>query len=80
MDCGLVTGAMTTAGGLGHTLPFLIQTFHVAVTVAVFVVAVELGVISLIRHNIWTPRSCKRRFRWWWAGAVFLTGILIGSS
>src|SRR6266576_2775925 len=47
---GLVTGAMTTAGGLGHTLPFLIQTFRVAITVAVFVVAVELGIISFIRY------------------------------
>src|SRR5207253_4966509 len=33
---GLVTGGMTTAGGLGHTLPLLFRTFHVAVTVAVF--------------------------------------------
>src|SRR5579863_1055373 len=40
---GIVTGAMTTAGGLGHTLPFLIKSFHVAIMVAVLVVAVELA-------------------------------------
>ena len=27
---GLVTGVMTAAGGIGHTLPFLIHNFHVA--------------------------------------------------
>src|SRR5690349_24287396 len=47
---GTVTGAMTTAGGLGHTLPFLIPDFHLATAVAIVVVVIELGVISLIRH------------------------------
>ena len=48
---GTVTGMMTTAGGLGHTLPFLITQFQIAMGVAIFVVAVELGVISYIRHR-----------------------------
>src|SRR5471030_3559705 len=48
---GSVTGVMTTAGGLGHTLPFLITQFQIAMGVAIFVVAVELGVISYIRHR-----------------------------
>src|SRR3984893_13251645 len=43
---GTVTGLMTTAGGLGHTLPFLIADFHLAVGVAFVVVLIELGVIS----------------------------------
>src|SRR6266568_433118 len=78
---GLVTGAMTTAGGLGHTLPFLIRTFHVAVTVAVFVVAVELGVISLIRHKYMDTPFLQAAFQVVVGGVlVFLTGILIGSS
>jgi len=42
---------MTTAGGIGHTLPFLITNFHVAMLVAVIIVAVELMVISYIRHR-----------------------------
>jgi erythrin-vacuolar iron transport family protein len=78
---GLVTGAMTTAGGLGHTLPFLIQTFQVAITVAVFVVAVELGVISLIRHKYMDTPFLQAAFQVVVGGVlVFLTGILIGSS
>ena len=49
---GLVCGLMTTAGGIGHTLPFLIPNFHIAFTAAVLVVAtVELGAISYIRHR-----------------------------
>ena len=47
---GAVTGAMTTAGGIGHTLPFLIANFHAATLVAVIVVGVEVGVISYLRH------------------------------
>src|SRR3981081_1484984 len=48
---GGVTGLMTTAGGIGHTLPFLISNFHVAMLVAVIIVAVELMVISYIPHR-----------------------------
>src|SRR5882724_3525534 len=48
---GLATGLMTTAGGIGHTLPFLIADFRLATTLAVIVVAIELGVISYIRHR-----------------------------
>src|SRR5206468_7044030 len=78
---GLVTGAMTTAGGLGHTLPFLIQTFRVAITVAVFVVAVELGIISFIRHKYMDTPFLQAAFQVVVGGVlVFLTGILIGSS
>src|SRR5262249_32719478 len=43
---GLVCGLMTTAGGIGHTLPYLISDFRLATTTAVAVVAVELLVIS----------------------------------
>ena len=41
---GVVCGAMTALGGLGHTLPFLIPDFRLALSVAVVVVAIELGV------------------------------------
>src|ERR1700676_3905399 len=53
---GLVCGLMTTAGGIGHTLPFLIPDFRIAMTAAVVVVLVELGVITWIRsHYMDTP-------------------------
>src|SRR5258708_1735626 len=48
---GVVCGLMTTAGGIGHTLPFLISDFRVAFTAALLVVAVELSAISYIRHR-----------------------------
>ena len=44
---GLICGLMTTLGGIGHTLPFLIPNLKTAVAVAVGVVLVELGIISL---------------------------------
>src|SRR5712675_549513 len=78
---GLVIAGMTTAGGLGHTLPFLIRNFHVAITVAVFVVALELGAISWIRHKYMDTPFLQAAFLVGVGGVlVFLTGILIGSS
>ena len=78
---GTVTGLMTTAGGLGHTLPFLIPEFRVATAVAVAVVAVELGVISYIRHRYMDTPFLQAAFQVIVGGVlVFLTGWLIGSS
>ncbi len=78
---GTVTGAMTTAGGLGHTLPFLITDFHLAVGVAIVVVMVELGVISFIRHRYMDTPFLQAAFQVIVGGLlVFITGWLIGSS
>src|SRR5437016_5548516 len=48
---GVVCGLMTTLGGLGHTLPYLIPDVRVATGVAIGVVFVELLVIAWIRHR-----------------------------
>ncbi len=78
---GIVTGAMTTAGGLGHTLPFLIHNFRTAMTVAMVVVVVELFTISWIRHRYMDTPFLQAAFQVVVGGVlVFLTGILIGSS
>jgi len=78
---GTVTGLMTTAGGLGHTLPYLISNFHLATAVAVVVVAIELGVISYIRHRYMDTPFLQAAFQVIVGGVlVFLTGWLIGSS
>jgi hypothetical protein len=62
---GLVCGAMTALGGIGHTLPFLIPRFHAIMTIAFLVVLVELAVITWIRHRYMkTPISLQRRWRW----------------
>jgi rubrerythrin len=78
---GAITGLMTTAGGLGHTLPFLIPNFHVATIVAVIVVAFELAAISYVRHKFMDTPLLQAAFQAVVGGVlVFLTGWLIGSS
>ncbi len=78
---GLVCGAMTALGGVGHTLPFLIRSFNVAFAVAFGVVVVELGVITWIRHRYMDTPVVSAGLQVFVGGAlVFLTGILIGSS
>ncbi len=78
---GLVEGVMTTAGGIGHTLPFLIHSFTVAFTAAMIVVAVELSAISYIRHRYMDTPFLSAVFQVVVGGTlVFVTGILIGKS
>ena len=78
---GIVCGLMTTAGGLGHTLPFLISNFKVATAVATVVVAGELGAISYIRHRYMDTPFLAATVQVVVGGVlVFLTGLLIGSS
>ncbi len=78
---GLVCGLMTTAGGIGHTLPFLIPNFQIAFTTAVLVVAVELGLISYIRHRYMDSPFLTAALQVVVGGVlVFLAGVLIGSS
>ena len=78
---GSVTGLMTAAGGIGHTLPFLISDFRIAMTFAMVVVAVELAAISYIRHRYMDTPLLSAAFQVVLGGTlVFLTGILIGSS
>jgi erythrin-vacuolar iron transport family protein len=78
---GLICGAMTTAGGIGHTLPFLISDFNVAMIIAVIVVLVELGVITWVRQRYMETPVFSAALQVLLGGAlVFATGILIGSS
>ena len=78
---GVVCGLMTTAGGIGHTVPFLIPDFATATAVAVAVVAVELAIISWIRHHFMDTPLLSAVFQVVLGGVlVFLTGILIGSA
>jgi rubrerythrin len=78
---GVVCGAMTALGGVGHTLPFLIPSFNVALMFAVAVVVVELGVITWIRHRYMDTPIVSAGIQVFVGGAlVFLTGVLIGNS
>jgi len=78
---GVVCGFMTTAGGIGHTLPYLLPQFGTATSVAVVVVVVELLAISYIRNKYMDTPFLSAAFQVIVGGLlVFLAGILIGSS
>ena len=78
---GVVCGLMTTAGGIGHTLPYLIPYFQTATAVAVVVVAIELLLISWIRNRYMDTPFLRAAFQVIVGGVlVFLVGIWIGSS
>ena len=78
---GLVCGAMTALGGIGHTLPFLIHDFRYAFGLAVVVVLAELAAITWIRHRYMETPIPSAALQVGLGGAlVFLTGILIGNS
>jgi hypothetical protein len=77
---GGVCGVMTTLGGIGHTMPFLLPDFYLALWVAVAVVAIELGVIAWIRKRYMDTPLLQAIFQVVLGGIlVFLTGILIGN-
>ena len=78
---GAITGLMTTIGGIGHTLPFLIGDFHAALVLAIAVVIVELAIISWVRWKYMDTPPISAAFQVVVGGAlVFACGILIGSS
>jgi len=77
---GGVCGGMTTLGGIGHTLPFLLSDFWVATWIAVAVVASELAAIAWIRNRYMDTPLLGALFQVVVGGfLVFLVGILIGS-
>jgi erythrin-vacuolar iron transport family protein len=78
---GLICGAMTALGGIGHTLPFLIRDFRLALGVAGLVVLAELGVITWIRSRYMDTPWMTAALQVGLGGVlVFITGVLIGSS
>jgi erythrin-vacuolar iron transport family protein len=78
---GCITGLMTTLGGIGHTLPFLIPHFWTAMAVAIGVVIVELAVISWVRWKYLDTPPLAAMLQVAFGGAlVFGVGIAIGSS
>ncbi len=76
---GAICGLMTTAGGIGHTLPFLIANFRMAMGIAVVIVAIELAIITWIRHRFMETPVLSATFQVVVGGTlVFILGILIG--
>ena len=78
---GFICGAMTSLGGIGHTLPYLIPNIKTATDIAVVVVLIELGIISWIRHRFMDTPLVSAVLQIALGGAlVFLAGVLIGNS
>ncbi|MGO9392141.1 iron exporter MbfA [Rhodoblastus sp.] len=83
---GLVCGLMTTAGGLGHSLPFLVpdswpNAFWTATAIAGVVVFIELWVIAYVRARYMDTPFLKAVAQIVVGGAIVLAvGILIGGA
>ena len=78
---GLASGIMTTIGGLGHALPYLIPDFKTATAVAIAVVFVELWAITWIQHRFMDTPWGRSMFQVLLGGSLVLAaGILIGHA
>lgn len=78
---GFVTGLMTTLGGLGHALPYLIADFWTATAIAIAIVFVELFVIVYIQNKFLKMPWLKAFVQIFVGGAlVFAVGMAIGNA
>lgn len=78
---GIAAGVMTTIGGLGHTLPYLIPDFWTATITAFFVVFVELWAIAWIQNKYMETPIMRAVFQVVLGGGlVFAAGALIGGG
>ena len=76
---GIVCGLMTTVGGIGHSIPYLIGNFRIATSIAFVVVVLELAAISWIRNRYMDTPLWSAALQVVVGGAlVFAAGILIG--
>ena len=72
---------MTTVGGLGHTLPYLIPDFWTATIVAIIVVFVELWAIAWIQNKYMETPFWRAAMQVVLGGSLVLAaGILIGNA
>ncbi|WP_068299554.1 iron exporter MbfA [Pararhodobacter sp. CCB-MM2] len=78
---GIAAGVMTTLGGLGHALPYLIPHFWTATIIAMIVVFVELWAIVWIQNRYMDTPFLRATFQVVLGGAlVFAAGALIGGG
>ncbi|MCP5071714.1 MAG: rubrerythrin family protein [Rhodobacteraceae bacterium] len=78
---GFAAGIMTTIGGLGHALPYLISDFWTATTIAIAVVFIELWAITWIQHRFMETPWMRAAFQVVLGGAlVFAAGVIIGNA
>jgi rubrerythrin len=78
---GFASGIMTTVGGLGHALPYLIPDFWTANITAFAIVFIELWAIAWIQNKYMETPMLRAAFQVVLGGAlVFAAGVLIGSG
>jgi erythrin-vacuolar iron transport family protein len=78
---GAVCGLMTTVGGLGHTLPYLIKDFWTATAIAGVIVAFELAAIAYVRWKYMETPFTSALVQVVIGGILaLLVGIYIGGS
>jgi VIT1/CCC1 family predicted Fe2+/Mn2+ transporter len=68
---GSITGAGTFLGGILHTLPFLLPSYHAAIVTAVVVVGFELVALAWIRWRFFNTSFVKS------LGLVSVAGLII---
>jgi len=78
---GVASGVMTTLGGLGHAMPYLITDFWTATSIAIMVVFVELWAIVWLQYKFMQTPVMRATFQVVLGGAlVFAAGVLIGGG
>jgi VIT1/CCC1 family predicted Fe2+/Mn2+ transporter len=78
---GTITGVGTFIGGILHTLPFLLPSYHAALVTAAIVVAFELIGLAWIRFKFFGTSFVKSLGLVSAAGAVIaIVGALIGAN
>ena len=71
---GAITGAGTFAGGIFHTLPFLVPGYGAAISTAIAVVATELLILAWLRHKFFQT-SFARSFLAVAVGGAIIAGL-----
>lgn len=78
---GIAAGVMTTIGGLGHAIPYMINDFWVATTLAFVIVFIELWAIAWIQNRYMHTPFWRAAMQVVLGGAlVFGAGVIIGSG
>lgn len=78
---GIASGVMTTLGGLGHALPYLIGDFRIATAIALVVVLIELWVIAWIQNRYMQTPFVRAALQVVLGGVLVLAaGMLIGAG
>jgi VIT1/CCC1 family predicted Fe2+/Mn2+ transporter len=78
---GTITGMMTTLGGVGHTLPYLVGDFLTATALAIAIVLMELWAIAWMRARYIDTRFLQAASEVVGRGLIVLgAGVLIGNA